>query len=433
MTTNTHQPHTDGTEIALLCQDFYPETISTGLFMTELAVKLSHAGHRLRVYCTRPVYRDETQNGSVPPPYLEYEGIKIFRVPAWGNPHRSLLHRTIFSLTYVLAVMWAIFRDRGLFKGMIVTTSPPFIGIAAWLLSKITQIPYITIVYDVYPDVVVRLKLLSPHSILAHLWEQFSRLILRASKNIVVIGRDMVQPVQEKLSPDTPIDLTLIPNWANEERIKPIPKADNPFIKQHNLQDRFVVQYAGRMGRVHNLQPLLKAAQQLQDLPVCFQFIGAGAQHLALEQQAKHLNLRNVQFLPYQPLSKLSAVLSAADVGVVSLSAPFTGLSVPSKSYGLMASGTPILALLEPESEVGQVVRETQCGWVLTDPSGGELAKFIRHLMDNPTELAAAGQRGRTAFLQAYTLDRAANDYLDVLKQSFSTNGHGHPTRERVM
>lgn len=416
---NSTAPHANQKEIALLCQDFYPETISTGLFMTELAVKLSHSGYQLRVYCAKPVYKDETQTEQVPS-YLEYEGVKIFRVPTIGNHQYNLLTRGLFSFSYLISTVWMIFRHRRKLAGVIVTTSPPFIGLVALLLKFLCRIPFISIVYDVYPDVVVKLNILPANSLLVRLWEKVSELILHHASRIVIIGRDMVAPVQTKLKKPQSIAFDFIPNWANESRIEPVSQATNSFVKQHNLQNKFVVQYSGRMGRVHNLNPLLEAAHLLQDYPIQFQFIGDGAQRQALQAQAEEMALKNVQFLPYQPLSKLSEVLSAADLGVVSLASSFTGLSVPSKSYGIMASGTPILALLEPSSEIGQMIQEVDCGIVLPNPSGTELAGVIRELKAQREQLTMMGQRGRAAFEQSYTLNKSATLYQSVLDQAFN-------------
>jgi len=415
-------------ELALLCQDFYPETISTGLFMTELMIKLSQAGYHLRVYCTQPVYRDISQKATTVPNYMEYEGIKIFRVPTIGNHQHHLFSRALFSLSFLVSVTWAIFRDRASLQGIIVSTSPPFIGLAAWLLQILCHIPYTTIIYDVYPDVVVKLGLLSSFSPITWLWERLTRLILNHSQQMVVIGRDMLSQIKPKINSAKQAQITLIPNWANEQRVYPIPRTENRFIAEHQLQNKFVVQYSGRMGRVHTLLPLLDAAEILKNEPILFQFIGDGAQRQMLQIEAYQRGLKNLQFLPYQPLNRLAETLSAADIGVVSLTPRFTGLSVPSKSYGIMASGTPILALLEPTSEIGLMVEEANCGIVLPNPTGQHLADTIQRLRQNPSHLQQMGRRGRAVFLQQYTLQLAAEQYNSFFKDSFYPTNTKRPS-----
>jgi len=177
------------------------------------------------------------------------------------------------------------------------------------------------------------------------------------------------------------------------------------------------VQYAGRLGRLHNLEVLLGAAQLLQNEPVLFQLIGDGAKRATLRAQAQRLGLTNVQFLPYQPYPDVSAVVAAAHLAVVCLDARCTGVSVPSKSYGIMAQRRPILALLDPASEIGRMVGEHACGIVLSEATGAQVAAAIRELLADPVQAIAMGERGFHALQQQYTLALALKRYTDFIEQ----------------
>ena len=405
--------------LALICQHFYPEMISTGMHMTELATGLSRQGWSLRVYCDQPVYRDETQNEHAVPQRMEYEGIEIIRVPTLANPRGSLLERTINALTYLLMTAWCLFRDRRELRGVINTTNPPFLGLAACCAKYVAKLSFVTIVYDVYPEVAICVGSVKKGSLIARVWQQVTRWIFNQSEGLIVIGRDMEQLVRQKLKEPDSSNVTLIPNWSDAERVYPVPRHENEFVREHTLSGRFVVQYSGRMGRTHNLEPLLEAAQRLEGEPVLFQFIGDGAKRAKLEAMSQEMALQNVQFLPYQPIEKLAHVLSAADLAVVCLESACTGVSVPSKTYGIMASGRPILAFLEPSSEIGQVITERKCGLVLPAPTGEEVATLIRELMAQPERLRAMGGNGYYAFRQEYTLARAVQRYDAFLQKIF--------------
>lgn len=406
-------------EIALLCQHFYPEMISTGMHMTELATGLTRKGYRIRVYCAPPAYQDETQSGPVPA-QMEHQGIRIIRVPALGVHRGSYLQRGLFALSYLLGTAWCVYRDRKQLVGVIATTNPPFIGLAACILKALTGKPFVTIVYDVYPDLAVRLGVLRPRSLLAHLWGAITRLILNCSARIVVIGRDMVQVVAQKLNRLDPMRITLIPNWSDADQVHPVPREDNEFIRQHGLQDVYIVQYSGRMGRTHNIEPLLEAAHLLRDEPVVFQLIGDGAKKNSLQRAVAQMGLTNVQFLPYQPLEKLADVLSAPHLAVVCLDRLYTGLSVPSKTYGIMAGGCPILAFLDPQSEIGQTIQETDCGIILPDPDGQQIAAIIHQLMAHPERFEQMGKNGRRVFLGNFTLSLAVERYDRLLREIYA-------------
>lgn len=406
-------------KLALICQHFYPEMLSTGLFMTQIATGLVQRGWGVRVYCAQPLYMPGGVNNEDTPRYLEYEGVEIIRVPTLSTARNSLLRRLLNAITFLLAIAWYLVRDRHTLLGVINTTNPPFLGLIAWLAKWALGLPFLTIVHDVYPDVAVELGILSRFSLLTWLWERLTRLIFNQSVGLIVIGRDMATLVRTKLSRRSAVLMTLIPHWADETYVYPVVREQNSFVTEQGVTHRFVIQYAGRMGRVHNLEPLIEAAQQLQDTPVLFQLIGEGAKRAKLEAQVQTLGLQNVQFLSYQPYERLAETLSAADLAVVCLDSAATGASVPSKTYGLLACARPILALVDPASEIGQMVTETGCGIVLANATGAQVAARIRELMTTPELTAQMGQKGYEAFQQKYNLNTALEQYDLCMRRYF--------------
>lgn len=411
--------------IALLCQHFYPEMISTGMHMTELATGLAREGVRLRVYCAYPAYKDVAQSDEVAAEMV-YQDVEIVRLATWGDPRGNLLWRGLFAISFLLVTAIRVLRERKSLSGVIVTTNPPFIGLVATLLNWVAGLSYVTIVYDVYPDIAVQLEAFRPKSPIVWLWERITKTIFRYSKALIVIGRDMERIVRDKLAGGKMPRIDLIPNWSDERHIRPIPRTENPFAQQHYPDGHIVIQYSGRMGRTHNIEPLLYAADQLRDQPVLFQLIGEGAKRAKLEQIATDRQLTNVQFLPYQPIEILDTVLSAPDMAVVCLDERFTGLSVPSKTYGIMASGTPILAFIDPDSEIGLTVAENDCGIVLPDPTGDAIVAIVRDLIDNPDRFAQMGNNGYSAFCEKYTLSHSIDRYHSLLNDCFLTTGQPH-------
>lgn len=405
--------------LALICQHFYPEMLSTGLFMTHIATGLVQKGWKIRVYCAQPLYMPGTANNEDTPRYLEYRGVEIVRVPTLSTARNTLPRRLLNAVTFLLAIAWYLFRDRKEILGVVNTTNPPFLGIVAWLAKWCLSLPYLTIVHDIYPDVAVQTGVLGKSSPLTWLWERLTRLIFNQSAGLVVIGRDMAELVRTKLRRHKAVPMTLIPHWAEASIVYPVPQQENCFIAEHQLADRFIVQYSGRLGRVHNLEPLIDAAAQLQDTPVLFQFIGDGAKRKLLDKLVQELGLTNVQFLPYQPYEKMAHVLSAANCAVVALDRRCNGVSVPSKTYGLLACARPVLALMDPMSEIGQLVNETDCGIVLANATGETIANTIRSFLADPVQLTQMGENSYRAFQQNYRMEVGLERYDLFLHQHF--------------
>jgi colanic acid biosynthesis glycosyl transferase WcaI len=402
----------------LLCQHFYPEMISTGMHMTELAVELTRRGWSMTVICAQPRLLLSERNQEVPPE-IDYQGIRVIRVRAWGSHASGLLGRLAFALSYLVSSTARVIRERRSARGLLVTTNPPFLGLAGWIADRLFRLPYVLIVYDVYPDIAVRLGVIRERSVVTRLWDRITRLMMRGARVLIVIGRDMERLVRNRLPAAHQERIRLIPNWSDANAVSPVPRNENTFVTEHGLADRFVVQYSGRLGQTHNLEPLIEAAELLREEAVTFQIIGDGRKRAPLQAMVEERGLPNVQFLPYQPIERLDETLSAADLAVVCLGPEFTGLSVPSKTYGVMAAGKPVLALLDPGSEIGLTIREVGCGVVLGSPSGAEVAALIRKLMGDREQLARMGANALAAFRQEYTLERAGDRYDQCLTAAF--------------
>jgi glycosyltransferase involved in cell wall biosynthesis len=405
--------------LVILCQHFYPEMISTGLHMTELATALSKRGWEMTVVCAPPQL-DDASSTADPVLAAELPGIRIVRLRSIGSHASGFLARGLFAVVFTVGAMLWLLTHRAEYDGVLVTTNPPFLGIAPALGRLFTRRPYVLLVYDVYPDIAVALGTISRGGLVARAWRVISRAIASSADRIVVIGRDMQAIVQGNLARSKWPRIRLIPNWSDEANVKPVAKEANRFITEMGLQGRVVIQYAGRLGSTHNLEPLVDAAGLLADLPIIVQIIGNGPKSASLQRRAVEAGAANVQFLGYQPHDRLDEVLSAADIAVVCLGREFTGLSVPSKTYGILASGKPVLALLGCDSEIGLLLAEERCGVVLENASAANVATAVRSLLVDAGTLTQMSERARAAFLREYTLSRAAERYDSCLSEAFA-------------
>jgi glycosyltransferase involved in cell wall biosynthesis len=384
--------------------------ISTGMHMTELATRLTELGWHITVYTAKPAWGTDGDASDAGSKEIVYEGIRILRVPTIASQRGGLVSKTAAAVSFAVSVSFAVWRDRRSYDGMIITTNPPFIGVLGLLVTRLYRRPYLLIVYDVFPEFAISVGVLRPDSLLAKGWRRLTSAILSNAAVVVVIGRDMAELIRRKMPARRHDRIVLIPNWSDERRVRPVASEENAFRMEHALEGRFVVQYSGRLGAKHNLEPLIDAARMLSDTDVHFQFVGEGAKKPKLQEMVARYGLTNVQFLPYQPMDRLAETLSAGDISVVCLEMGHTGISVPSKAYGVMAAGTPILGMLDPLGEIAQTIKETGCG-VLVDENPDDVASTIRELMADPDRIREMGDAARAAFLEKYTLTAAAASY----------------------
>jgi glycosyltransferase involved in cell wall biosynthesis len=210
----------------------------------------------------------------------------------------------------------------------------------------------------------------------------------------------------------------VIPNWADGQVIRPLVAGENRFRREHDLQGRFVVMYSGNLGVGHDIETPLRAARRLAAThpKVLFLFVGDGARRH--EAEALSRSATNVRFLPYQPRERLSESLSAADAHLVTLVPGAEGLVVPSKLYGALAAGRPILYVGPAACEVSCVVREGEVGWSGAGGDGDALARAIATLADNPTLAAALGHRARQLLEDKYDRRHAVRRWRELLHEA---------------
>jgi hypothetical protein len=222
----------------------------------------------------------------------------------------------------------------------------------------------------------------------------------------------------QRFCPEVAAKMSLIPSWADPERIKPLAKAENPFVQEHGLDDCFTVLYSGNQGRCHDLVTLMAAALLLRhDRRIRFLFIGSGPQQGRLTDLVSDWGLPNCTFLPYQDLEVLPYSLTSADLAVVSLGIDAEGLVAPSKLYGHLAAGTPIAAITPQGSELQQLVRTSGCGAWFANGDADGLADWIRKLVDHPEQARRHGLAGRELLLAEATPELVTNQYLGLIRR----------------
>jgi glycosyltransferase involved in cell wall biosynthesis len=305
-----------------------------------------------------------------------------------------------------------------------VTTAPPFLPVIGYLANLFFGIPYVCLLYDLYPEIAVELEVIKARHPLVSLWRAVNRQVWRRSAGIIVLSPSMKQYVIQKC-PEVAEKISVIHSWSNPEKILPLAKKENWFAKEHSLTDSFVVLYSGNMGRCHDTDTLFEAALKLKDEPILFVCIGGGAKRSALMKAAEAANLNNFRFLPYQEKTVLPYSLTAGDVSLVSIAPGMDDLIAPSKLYPAMATGRPVAAICPQKSYLGPLLALTQGGRAFENGDAESLAQYIRYLAQNKSEASQIGESGRRYMQAHFTPELIAHQYLEVLKAA-ATKKHAY-------
>ncbi len=399
--------------LTLLSQYFFPEMISTGHILTELLVELGRQGIKTSVICAQPTYysNDKVDKG------ITYKGITIKRTDNTQFDKNSLKGKIFNSFSFFIGALWLVLKETGRHP-MILVTNPPFLGLAGLICKIFKRWSYILIIHDLYPDIALNMGYLRHDSLLALLWNKINQRIYQAASFIVVLGRDVQKRIQDQLPAEQHEKVKFIPNWADPELICPVDQSRNPFISELGLDGKFLVQYSGNMGLTHDMETIIEAAQVLRnDESIYFILIGGGGKLAKIKKMVEDYGLKNVTFLPYQPRASLKYSLCSSHVSLISLERGAEGLSVPSKLYGIMASGRPIIAIMPEDTEVALTLNEYQCGLITPPKDVSALVEAISWLKNNEAERKAMGECAYQAFKNHFTVKRCAEQYYRLICQ----------------
>jgi len=400
--------------LSIFTQFYPPDYAATGQLIEELANYLGCHSIHVQVFTGQPGYAFQKADA----PSRESSGRVLIRRSRssrlWGSRIRGKgINGFLFFLRSGLYLLKA--SSRG--DILLVTTAPPFLPVMGYLANLLFGIPYVCLVYDLYPDVAVELKVVTAKNWLIQFWGWINKQVWKQSQSVVVLSSTMKDRVQAKC-PELSEKISVIHNWANPDRIVPIAKQNNWFAQKYDLVSTFAVLYSGNMGRCHDLDTILEAARQLQHEPIRFVFIGEGAKRQTCVEQVSNLGLRNCQFLPYQEKQVLPYSLTACDLSLVSISPGMEGLVAPSKLYGILAAGRPVAVICEPHSYLRALVAEAECGAAFNNGDATGLAKFIRCLATD-TQLADQMGIASRLYLQSnFTLEIIGKQYEKLLSQA---------------
>ena len=318
-------------------------------------------------------------------------GVEIRRVESAAHDRAQIFRRALNYSTYLVAALRAALVLPRV-DAVLCGTDPPIVGNLGLIVARRHRAPLIVISEDVFPEIAVALHRLE-NGLLIRLLGVLVRTYLRRADRVVAIGETMRRRLEAKGA--RPERLSVIPNWTDVDALRPGDKA-NDWSKLHGLDSGFVVMHSGNVGHAQDLDTLIRSATLLRDMDdLHVVVIGTGARHAQLVALAERLETDRVRFIDFQPRELLPDTLAAADVHVVGLARGLAGYIVPSRLYGILAAGRPVIVAAEDESETAQLVREIGCGVVVPPGEPLALAEAIRAFHDGAHDLAEMGRRAR--------------------------------------
>lgn len=402
--------------IIVLCPHFAPDTAPTGDVITRIVHEFVGTGQRVHVVTSLPWYRTHAIETGWTGRLVRREKTawgSIIRVhPFPGKSKSNLLRRAIgFGAFSAIAGVCTLLAG-GIHRrpAAVISMSPPLtLGLTGWLASRIRRCPSVFNIQDVFPDAAVETGAITNARIIA-MSQWLERVSYHRSDAVVVLSEDLRANVLAKISPKHQHKVHVIPNFVDSDRITPRDRMTS-YRDELHIGAEQVVMYAGNVGYSQSLTMLLHAAHELPE--VTFVVNGDGAAREELQRDA--VGLPNIRFSGYQPADRVAEVLATADIHVVPLRTGLGAVSVPSKTYSILAAGRPVVAAIDAGTEVTRILAESGAGVSVAPDDPVAFTDALRAMVNSGSAATEAGARGRLWVESHVSPARVAHSYLDVI------------------
>ncbi len=394
--------------VLVLNQYFYPEYVTSSVLVTQMAEDLAAAGLDVEVLCGMP---KEYFSGQAKVQRKErHNGLLIRRVGYLQLSRKSKIGRLLnyFSLIASMAVRWPLFLR---YQLVVVYSLPPLLPLLPALMNLLFGKKFIFACYDLYPDLAIAMQAIKPGSAIDRVMTLTNRLVYPRATAIVAIGTEMKQYMLKSGLARDEAKIRVIPNWYDGEPniyTEPTEEAKQPF----------VVAYSGNMGTCQDMDTILQCAAALKDRDeICFVFTGHGNKAESLQAEAARLGLANIAFHGFLTGKAYTDMLANADCFVVSLEHGMEGLAVPSKTYSYLAAGRPLLAIIDPDTDISRDLARYECGFTVNNGDASCMAQQILRMATDRAGLAQMGRNARRLYEERHTREVCTKGYVELVRE----------------
>lgn len=391
---------------------FYPDISATSQMLSDLAFALGEQGFRIHIVTSRLSYAGPHHEL----PTREFaRGVIIHRIWTSSFGRSSNLGRLLDYLSFYVSSFMSLVLLLRAGDIVVAKTDPPLLSLPVSLACVAKRAKLVNWLQDLFPEVARHLGVTVAQGFFGGLLSGIRDVTLRFGTMNVAIGNVMAGVLSERRIDHRRI--AVIPNWADGESIRPVSVSENSLRRAWGLTDKFVIGYSGNLGRAHDFDTILGAAELLRNEPdVVFLFIGAGQAEQRIRAEVAARGLTNVLFRPYQARELLGQSLTLPDVHLVSLVPMLEGYIVPSKFFGAIAAGRPVLFVGSQAGEIAREILRWECGEVVSPGDIECFAHVVRCWMSSPLVVARLGLNARSLFDARFDKPIALKRWAELLE-----------------
>ena len=407
-------------EILRLSPYSYPERISSSHLSRDLNVAFKNAGFHTTVHTPTPCrgIDDETRKKykAIRHEQLEDESIDLYRFPLFKEGRNPIGRAFRYAICNIIQYHKGIKENNIdlIFSGSTPPTQGLLCGKVAKKLSKRygRRVPFIYNLQDVFPDSLVSAGLTTKGSLIWKIGRKIEDKTYSYADKIIVISDDIKKNILNKGVAEDKI--AVIPNWIDTEEVHPVSREENRLFDELNIdRNSFIVVYAGNLGMAQGIDTFIDAAKQIPDI----EFLIFGEGSCKEEYAEKASGYENIHMLPLMSSSRISEVYSMGNMCLVACKAGTGGSAVPSKTFSIMATATPVLLNFDEGTTLWNLIKENELGFCIKAGNVNDLVSAIHYAKANMESLSIIGKRARECVVQKYSKEYGTQQIIDVINQ----------------
>lgn len=390
-------------EIYILSEHFSPSTGATAQLVHDISTGLASRGLNITVITSTP-------SGSS---YLEPKGLRVIRFASRHSSSINIFSKLTAGLLFTLRSLIWLLSHVNCTHRILIVSNPPFIALLGPLLAFLTGARYFFLLQDLFPRSAELTGIIPSKGPISSFWRTLIRFSCMHSSRVILLSSSMMSRAINEYSLPA-LKIKVIHNWSV---VKPhhLDKVCNPLINHWDLSGKFIVQYSGNFGRLHDLLTLLEAARLLSNSPIHFLFIGGGSKLNQIQSYRDSYMLANISVYPYQSRDTLHLSLAASDISAVTLIPGSEDAVAPSKYYGIIASSKPVLLISSLTSNFAREIIDNNIGLVIEPGDSSTLASKLIQLSSDSTQLSLLSSNAFHHYDTCYGREKSLDEYYNLL------------------
>ena len=396
---------------------YRPEKMSSTKLDNELESAILEAGHNLVITTPTPTRgcSQEERKRFKKQKHEKRNNLEVIRFPLFEEKSGLVIRFIRYLMGNIIQFnVSRRIRDVDL---VLSDSTPPTQGLVAALLTKSLKARSVYAVHDVFPDSLVSAGITKKGSVLWKIGRKIEDYTYKNSDAIVAISEGIKNNLKNKGIP--PNKIAVINNWIDTDAVYYVEKQNNVLFDSLGLdRSKFYVVYAGNLGNAQNVDLVLNVAKLLAyESMIEFVVFGSGGEEKKLRKRISEECINNAKLFPLQTIDKISEVYSLGFVGLVLCKKGFGAGAMPSKTWSIMATGRPVIASFDLESELCDVIRSNDLGECVESDNANQLADSIERLYKNPQIASEKGSRALQFVMANCEKRTCTQKYISLFEQ----------------